>query len=632
MSIIGFRYLFGIHMGIGRSADELLQIKVGDRSAWRGSVTENSTIDIDAYNLFGGEEGEGGVQGSLQLMFGAADQPRNTDIETMVGGRRPAYRGVFTAFFDGIVSMVNPYPKPWEFRLRRLTSGWDGAVWYPEKIAVTLVRPTSVGEVGTESGEGETGGTGGSGETIPNTLGYRQGNAQRFDGPDSPRTLPLTTSGPVTAIERCQILYDLRGNFVDAGPEQYTIVNGEVSSDIVFNDEVDDGMGGTVPGQIEGSVQVRVTFRYTLTSINPEGPGDIGDPEDPSPEPDPGTLLGTAVIKAMNPAHIIYECLTNRLWGRGLARARLDDAAFRAAADRLFEEGFGLCLAWKRQDTIEAFVQAILDHIGGVLYTDRTSALLTLKLIRNDYVQDDLPLFTSGTGLLEITEAQIPANSSTNNEIRVKYRDPVTNSERVVRATNQASLQASGGVFNQVTLDFPGLPTAELAMKVARRELRSRGPGLRRFKVTLDRRGFQVVPGGVIRIQDVSRNIPDTVLRVVQVDLGSLSNGRIQVVAVQDVFGFPNKDFVVIGPPTWVPPNNSACVGPYTAFELPYHTLYRRLSTSDFAFLNDDSAYLGVAIGEGQPLNASCDIAVKPGAIVDADLPADTTGFCGYEP
>lgn len=638
MAIKGFRYLFGIHMGICRGADELVQIKAGDRSIWRGSVSENSTIEIDAYNVFGGEEGEGGIRGPLQLMFGAPTQGRNASIEAMVGGRRPAFRGLFTAFFDGIVCMVNPYPKPWSFRVRRLTANWDGPVWYPEKVEISLVRPTSVGEVGPPgAGAGGGGGTsgGGSGETVPNSPGYRQGNPIRYEGPESPRTLPLTTNGPVTAIERCLILYDFRGNQIDAGPEQYTINyapidGGELVASIAFNDLVSDGAGGTVPGLIEGAVQVRVTFRYTLTTINPLGPGDIGDPE--APGPDPGDALGTAVIRAMNPAHIIYECLTNRLWGRGFERTRLDDAAFRKAADQLFVEGFGLCLAWKRQDTIQAFVQSVLDHIGGVLYTDRTTALLTIRLIRNDYFVDELPLFTKGTGLLEITEAEIPANATTNNEVRVKYRDPVTNEERVVRQTNAASLQASGGASNQVTLEFPGIPTAELAMKVARRESRSRGPGLRRFKITLDRRGFTLVPGSVIRIQDLPRSIPDMVLRVVQIDLGSLNNGRISVVAIQDVFGLPNKDFVVIGPPSWVPPNNNACVAQFTAFELPYHTLYRRLSPSEFAFLNDDSAYLGVSIAEGQPLNASCDIAVKPGAVTPDDQPTDSSGYCGYEP
>ena len=94
----------------------------------------------------------------------------------------------------------------------------------------------------------------------------------------------------------------------------------------------------------------------------------------------------------MNPAHIIHECLTDQLWGMGTPVAALDDAAFREAADTLFDESFGLSMIWVRQTSIENFVQEVLDHINAVLFSDPATGLLTLKLIRNDYVEADLPI------------------------------------------------------------------------------------------------------------------------------------------------------------------------------------------------------------------------------------------------
>ncbi|WP_434967894.1 MobA/MobL family protein, partial [Pseudomonas aeruginosa] len=44
-------------------------------------------------------------------------------------------------------------------------------------------------------------------------------------------------------------------------------------------------------------------------------------------------------VKAMNPAHILFECQTNRDWGRGKDRGLLDQASYRKAADTLFAEG-----------------------------------------------------------------------------------------------------------------------------------------------------------------------------------------------------------------------------------------------------------------------------------------------------
>src|SRR5690554_4689840 len=41
-----------------------------------------------------------------------------------------------------------------------------------------------------------------------------------------------------------------------------------------------------------------------------------------------------------NPAHIIYECVTNGEWGMGYPASVLDDAKFKAVADTLHAEGF----------------------------------------------------------------------------------------------------------------------------------------------------------------------------------------------------------------------------------------------------------------------------------------------------
>jgi hypothetical protein len=142
---VGYRYLFGIHMGIGRGpVDELCEIKVGDKRAWLGSVTSNASVPIDAYTLFGGEDKEGGVRGTLEVMMGGPTQTAGGGLTTMLGGQLPGYRRMFTVFFDGIVAMINPYPKPWKFRVRRALQGWDGPVFRPDLAIVPMVAETDV--------------------------------------------------------------------------------------------------------------------------------------------------------------------------------------------------------------------------------------------------------------------------------------------------------------------------------------------------------------------------------------------------------------------------------------------------------------------------------------------------------
>lgn len=138
--IIGYKYFFGIHMGIGRGpVDELCQIKVGDRTAWAGSVKENTTITINKPNLFGGDAKEGGIVGSLDVMMGGPTQTASTGLRAMLGDTLPGFRRVFTAFYNGVVSVNNPYPKAWKFRQRRVLQGWDGPVFLPEFALIKIL-------------------------------------------------------------------------------------------------------------------------------------------------------------------------------------------------------------------------------------------------------------------------------------------------------------------------------------------------------------------------------------------------------------------------------------------------------------------------------------------------------------
>lgn len=146
-AVVGYKYAFGIHMGISRGpVDELIEIKVGDKTAWRGSIKTNGTTAINEPELFGGESGEGGVDGTLTTMFGGPTQTAPTQLSTVLKTPMPGFRRRFTVFFDGIISMMNPYPKPWKFRVRRALEGWDGDPWLPQYAVVPLVREVSVGE------------------------------------------------------------------------------------------------------------------------------------------------------------------------------------------------------------------------------------------------------------------------------------------------------------------------------------------------------------------------------------------------------------------------------------------------------------------------------------------------------
>ncbi len=457
---VGYRYFLGMLMGICRKeCDELVEIKVGDRTAWKGSVTGNASITIDAPNLFGGDDKEGGIAGRLDVMMGGPTQPVNSRLAAMLGGLVPAFRGVTTMFFDGLVCSMSAYPKRWEQRMRRILKGWDGPVWYPEKAVISL-----------------------------------------------------------------------------AGGE----------------------------------------------------------------------------IKAMNAAHIIYQVLTDRSIGRGLPRARLDDASFRSAADIFYNEGFGLCLKWSRTDKLSSFIQQVLDHAGASIFIDRKTALIRLIPIRGNYDVATLPLFDADSGLLSIEDDDTAAPNTGTNQIIVNYVRPQDNSTGQVKVGNLAALQSA---ISSETKEYPGIPTPELALRVAQRDLRAASGYIKRFKVRLDRRGRDVYPGSVFCIADPQGGIENIILRAGRFEDGTMTDGSITITALQDVFGLPATSYVDVQPSGWVPPDTTPkVIVNRRLVEVPYRDLALSLAPSELEQIDATSCYLGAIAARPSSLSYNFELLTRLGS------------------
>lgn len=307
-------------------------------------------------------------------------------------------------------------------------------------------------------------------------------------------------------------------------------------------------------------------------------------------------------IMAMNPAHIIFECCTNKEWGRGLLRSDIDEISFAKAAEVLKGESFGLCLGWRTSDSLDEFVSTIIDHIAGSLYTDRATGLLTLKLMRNDYDPNEIDMFDYSSGLLGVTANDNGSREMMVNEVIVKFKDPVSNTVGQVRAQNLASIQSLDGSINSTTSEYPGLPTADLAFKVAQRDLRVQTAGLIRYSIRLDRRAWHIYPGAVFKIRDPFRNVDSLTLRAGKITDTTMTDGVITVDAMIDIFGLPNASYSVPETPTWEPPDTTARpVTRRVATEATYRDLL--MVETDFTKFSRNSG--AIAFTGARPSNLS---------------------------
>jgi hypothetical protein len=441
---VGYRYYLGLHFALSQGPiDALLEVQVGERTAWSGTQSSSGSISIDAPDLFGGDTREGGIQGTLDVMMGESTQAANAYLTAQQGSPQPGYRGILSVVYEGgLIAANNPYVKNWAFRIRRILSGWTGTAWYTAKASIDL----------------------GSG------------------------------------------------------------------------------------------------------------------------------------ILAMNPAHIIYQCLSDPRWGLGYSTSLIDSTSFTAAADTFYSEGLGLCLMWSQQDSLINFVQMVMDHCGAVLSEDPTTGLFKLRPLRLDYTIGSLPEYsdTSGT-VIEVQRVERSSLTETLNELTVQYVDQATGKDGSITVQNLANVQAQGAVVAE-TRQYPGLPTAALAARVAMRDLKAATAGLARVQMVVTREAFALVPGDVIRFTWAPLGLDQMALRIVRIDYGTLAQGGITIEGIEDVFGLPSTAYVAAPPIGWVEPNYTP-VAPtiYLAQESTYRDVYAALGQSDAEVLPASSGYLVAA-------------------------------------
>jgi hypothetical protein len=134
---VGYNYYLGMHMVLCHGpVDKVTRIEVDGKTAWSGNAT-GGPIFINAPDLFGGEESEGGIAGTVNIDMGGPSQGRNTYLMNKLGGDIPAYRGVLGAVLRQVYVGLSPYLKRWAFWASRIHVRQDGiAQWYDEKAEV----------------------------------------------------------------------------------------------------------------------------------------------------------------------------------------------------------------------------------------------------------------------------------------------------------------------------------------------------------------------------------------------------------------------------------------------------------------------------------------------------------------
>ena len=649
---IGYFYSIGIHMGLWKGPiDKILNIQVDEKCAWIGENT-GGPLTIDAPELFGGEEREGGVTGVVDIDMGGPTQTENAYLQSQLGDDIPGFRGFVSAILNQVYIGLNPYLKPWRIRGQRIHVRQDGIEqWYDAKSAINaLVCPNMA------CGLSEP----------PKSSDWRihfseAGGSDTIDDTCSTYTTSTTFALWVTDVK----FFDIEGNnlnevpwqsgdFCDASSSVTTFTCISLFDDtIIYNKHWATNLPGrewasfhfhnrevsvayfVMTSFNEGSIcssrnrPVRFSLQYKNQegewisigsySVKPFGTHsmwsdetvfdtklflryeDAEDPEYPLVE----EFFGVKPVD-MNPAHIIRECVTDPDWGLSHPEAENDDVASTYAADMLFDEGMGISINWYRQGPVEDFIAQIKKHINAELYVDRQTGKYVLKLIRDDYDPDAL-LTLDENDIVRIENARRPALGELINSLTVVYWDTCTGKDASVTVQDEALIQMQGGIIN-TTIQYPGFTTFENAVRAAQRDLLALSTPLYTSTIYAKRTADALNIGDVFILTYPDYDISQMIVRITEADYGDGRKNEIRLNVVEDVFALPVTPINEQDPddPGWEDPIQPPVAADYRLVtEAPYYELVQYFGERDIADFLADEPQLGyVGAAAARPENA----------------------------
>ena len=721
-------YRMGIHLEccIG-PVDALVQLHYGGKSCWATEVTSSQQIFIDEYYLFGGRDGEGGIEGYFDICMGEPTQAVNDYLAAQLGTPLSAFRDSLTIVGRKPNLVANStFIKPLHPTVRCINEGWaDGACWYPETASVpdeysagTTDYDIAASVVNSGSGlhyrwrlntafatNGATEANVGTAGTMPiereaTTYGTSITVQGLADGVLCGGSDYAVIFGQyANSVHRPQLTarYFLDGSEAftigvwfavhpDENSKNHTLISTNVDTPSPNNDyqglwlrlcdnralllQYGDGDGngwnsrvsfyspaGTVPDDDQAHFYVlrwnplalladerlavfvdgeQVSFTRPAGEIG-GGADSIGwsgggtDPrigfgegfDEQAPwgyfqeaflhlasmtAEDIATLYGAGTCAGvvgtwwdMNPAHMIYKVLTDTDQGLAEPSATIDDASFRAAALTLYTEGIGLSTQWRNEGTIRDFLSEVCTHAGAVLTLDPQTGLTQIVLLRDDYDASTLELLDDDQ-VIEVVEWQDAADGETVNEVTVEFRER-DGSTGSVTWPNRASIQQLGRIHQ--TMSFPMISRRNLALRVAKRECLQRSSDLSRGKIRVNRLGWDKLPGAVFRFAHAGEGIDEVVVRVIDIDLGTLTDGAITINVVQDIFSL-GDNLTDIGEQDsdWqAPDTDPAAATAQAVIEAPYWQLIGDIGAAETAALGNGAGYL-IALA-GKPTGVS---------------------------
>lgn len=577
----GIFYYAGMHMVICHGVCDALKSVYVDGKVlfftdlpYNTGLTSSAEIEADSPMLFGGKASEGGITGLVDILFGTPAQTQNAYLQTHLGNDIPAFRGVMSAVLKQVYLGNTQYIRPWSFVVQRIHKTTDGsAQWYDAKAQVNTPYQTLDADFTLAALNAPMYGAVFQSLSAVNNYIIRKpaGLTYQAWSPDGGTTWKNEFNVYVNSTYYAPTTY-WSGTYASAA-----------LAEAAFEDEI-------------VTIDSRNAFLFYIDIT--EAAGSRGN--------NSGGLsleILSSHQNDMNPIHIVRELLTDTVIGMGASSGEIDSVSFEAAADICYNEGMGLSLVMDTRGTVEDAITDVLAHCGAVLYTDITTGKFAIKMVRDDYDVNSIPVLDS-TNIIRVAKASRPTFSELVNSVTVSYYDYKLRAIKTVSAQDHALISAVGAVIDE-KVEYLSFSNGDIAARAALRDLKMLSTPLLNASIECTREAATLKPGDVflLNIDDFS----NVVMRVQKITYGDAESNVVKIDAMEDSFSMTTygvvteqieQDFI-----------EPADMVDYFVEESPYHLLAERYGQSTAnALLAGTPTFGAVSVAGANP--ASCNEAI----------------------
>lgn len=618
---IGHKYYFGEHLILSSNKLAVLKMLFQEKAAWLGRARGGDTIQVDAEELFGGESREGGVSGYIDVLDGDAEQQTNAYLETQVGTPLPAFRYMTSLVFKKFYHGNNYYPKSPSIKVLDASVG---SAWYAERAFFPRAVEAEDTEIliavdGSESME--------TNDRFANCMAGAAAFVRELKEDNLGNSIRGWTGGQTITRHDCtaqdyedvalwfesRTVPDVQFYLDDVATSFASFVTNKTSATPIINTDFSFGnfslftttsVGTPVGRRVcvimsDGGASDSAAAKASFDAISraevfcvaidqetvPESLATVDNtPEDGVPIPRGEVasdflwaLRNTITAWTdMNPIHMLRDALTAAEDNTNINTDRIGDS-FQAAADTLYDEGFGLSFYWRNNRELDAFRTKVEEHIDAAIYFSRTTGKWEVKLIRDDYDAETLPVLNVLTWKDDVARELA---AELDNKVTITYRKQADGDTKSVTVTDAASIAVTDTV-RPVKIDFDGIYDDDLAYKVAVRELRNRSQPKWSGTIVVGSvpEGFDLGTPFLIQNTEYGMTSP-VVCRPVEITYSVETDRNVTIKFIEDKFSLSDVvdiDTVIATPVT----RDALDVTDYFIEECPYYFLVGEIGQSN---------------------------------------------------